>query len=218
LTFDSNASRTSAGAFCTASTIRAASSSVRADSSIEANTISASSEDRVATVSGSVARSTASAEDRRGGAGSATTSVVVADSVVGVIVVGAFSVLVGAVMTAVVAGVGETVEERVAVGGLLIAWSAVLVGLTVLLGSWGDVVVASIVVEVVEVELVVEVVLLVLVVVAVVVVVGIVVEVLVVVVGGTASTVNASGGTMVQSALSASSCHMSIAHVPPPFS
>jgi hypothetical protein len=65
-----------------------------------------------------------------------TTEVVVADSVVGVIVVGAFSVLVGAIMTAVVVGAGETVEERVAVGGLLIAWAAVLLGLTVLLGSW----------------------------------------------------------------------------------
>jgi len=53
-----------------------------------------------------------------------------------VIVVGAFSVLVGAIMTAVVVGAGETVEERVAVGGLLIAWSAVLLGLVVLLGSW----------------------------------------------------------------------------------
>jgi hypothetical protein len=58
----------------------------------------------------------------------------------------------------------------------------------------------------------------VLVVVVVVVVDVVVVEVVVVVVAGTASTLNASSGTMLQSPASLSSCHMSIAQLPPPFS
>jgi hypothetical protein len=45
-----------------------------------------------------------------------------------------------------------------------------------------------------------------------------VVVVEVVVVTGTESTVNASGGTMLQLASSEPNCHISIAQVPPPFS
>jgi hypothetical protein len=65
-----------------------------------------------------------------------TTEVVVADSVVGVIVVGAFSVLVGAIMTAVVVGVDETVDDVVAVGWVLVGMAAVLLGLFVLVGTF----------------------------------------------------------------------------------